>query len=74
MPTRETRADYLNRIFTSLANIQPDDDELSIVFIPFRGWMISSLGGRFFGDDGFDFIGENWQEAEIQIRWIYAHG
>jgi hypothetical protein len=60
-----TRAVYLEKIINEVF----PDDKLEVEFRPFQGWYMVGLP-RHFGDDGSDFLGKNWREAELALRWM----
>jgi hypothetical protein len=61
-----TRTDYLESVLKTMTV----GDELTIVFKPFRGWYLCGES-RWIGDDGEDWIGANWREAEKEMRCLY---
>ncbi len=61
-----TRTAYLESVLQSLDN----DDALSLVFKPYRGWYLCGEP-RWIGDNGEDWIGKNWREAEKELRKLW---
>lgn len=43
---------------------------LTLEFRPFRGWYLCGEP-RWFGDDGADWIGANWREAEKELAHLF---
>jgi hypothetical protein len=64
-----TRLEYLTRLIAALR--RPEHGDLEIEFKPFTGWILFGEA-RSFGDDGQDFAGRNWREAETWLRWYLA--
>lgn len=62
-----TRTDYL----TALLERCDPKTELYVEFRPFRGWHLCGADARWIGDDGSDFMGRNWKEAETFLKWLY---
>lgn len=62
-----TRTAYLEGVHRSLS---ADANELTLEFRPFSGWYLCGEP-RHFGDDGSEWIGANWREAEKFLRWLY---
>lgn len=61
-----TRLEYLESVLKTLLT----DDALSVEFKPFQGWYLCGEP-RWIGDDGADWIGKNWHEAEKEMRRLY---
>lgn len=62
-----TRTAYLEGLHKQLSR---SGDELSIEFRPFQGWYLCGEP-RHFNDDGAEWMGANWREAEKFLRWLY---
>jgi hypothetical protein len=63
-----TRQEYLTNVLAKL-NPRYQIDNLSIEYIPFHGWYLCGEP-RHFGNDGRDFLGNDWDEAEQQLNWL----
>ena len=69
--TRESRADYLNRLLHGFIGDLPHDEGLNVAFKGRGGWMLFGPS-RFIGDAGVDFLGTDWRDAEAEIRFLYS--
>lgn len=64
-----TRLDYLTQLIATLH--RPEHGDLNIEFKPSTGWILYGES-RSFSDDGHDFAGRNWREAEVWLRWFLS--
>lgn len=66
-----TRREYLQQLWDTLR--APNYSDAALEFRPFKGWFIVYDEPSFLGDDGA-FIGQNWQFAADEIRYLCPKG